>query len=159
RDRSGFVVAGSRCAQQHAVLHARLRLAAGRRRLGHGIGGIAMKHILFVTGVCMALVVACSSDYTTEPYSITVNAPNFVAGIDNPYYPLTPGKRFRYEGETTDGHETNTVTVSNQTYNILGIACTVVEDTVLVDGEMIEATTDWFAQDKDGTVWYMGEAS
>jgi hypothetical protein len=118
-----------------------------------------MKHIASAI-VCIALaaMLACS-DNTTEPYHVTVNASDFVAGIDNPYYPLTPGKRFRFEGEATDGQETNTVTVKSQTYNILGIACTVVEDTVLVDGDLIEATTDWFAQDKDGTVWYMGEAS
>jgi len=120
-----------------------------------------MKPILGLAGGCLALasMIACSSDNTTEPYHLTVNPANFVAGIDNPYYPLTPGKRFRYEGEAADGHETNIVVVSNQTYNILGIACTVVEDTVLVDGDLSEATTDWFAQDTDGTVWYMGEAS
>jgi hypothetical protein len=119
-----------------------------------------MKRISLLAGACVVLaaVMACS-DNTTEPYHVTVDPANFVAGIDNPYYPLTPGKKLRYEGEATDGHETNIVVVSNQTYNILGVACTVVEDTVLVDGEMIEATTDWFAQDTDGTVWYMGEAS
>lgn len=109
---------------------------------------------------CLALMgmVACSDD-TTAPYQKTVNAADFVAGINNPYYPLTPGRVFHYEGEAADGHETNIVTVTNQTYNILGVACTVVEDTVLVDGELSEATTDWFAQDTDGTVWYFGEAS
>ncbi|HKW13897.1 MAG TPA: hypothetical protein VJS69_05370 [Candidatus Krumholzibacteria bacterium] len=119
-----------------------------------------MKRTTFVAGAC-AVIAACMAcnDFMTEPYHVTVDPANFVAGINNPYYPLTPGKRLRYEGEATDGHETNIVTVSNQTYNILGVTCTVVEDTVLVDGEMIEATTDWFAQDTGGSVWYMGEAS
>ena len=107
----------------------------------------------------LLLLVACSDDTTEPAYHVTVNPADFVAGIDNPYYPLTPGQVFRYEGESGDGHETNIVTVTSQTYNILGVACTVVEDTVLVEGDLVEATTDWFAQDKDGTVWYMGEAS
>jgi hypothetical protein len=114
--------------------------------------------VIIITCLAMTFAIACS-DNTTEPYQVTVDPANFVAGIDNPYYPLTPGKMFRFEGEATDGHETNILTVTNQTYNILGVACVVVEDTVLVDGDLIEATTDWFAQDKDGAVWYMGEAS
>jgi hypothetical protein len=116
---------------------------------------------LAVFAACLALIalIACSDNTTEPPYNVSVNPADFVATIDNPYYPLTPGTAFRFEGESTDGHETNIVVVTNQTYNILGVACTVVEDTVLVDGDLIEATTDWFAQDKDGTVWYFGEAS
>ena len=30
-------------------------------------------------------------------------------------------------------------------------------DTVTLDGELIEDTFDWFAQDKEGNVWYLGE--
>jgi len=119
-----------------------------------------MRRTLLWFAACAALVALACSDDTTEPaYNVTVNPADFVAVIDNPYYPLTPGKVFRYEGESADGHETNIVTVTSQTYSILGVACTVVEDTVLVNGDLTEATTDWFAQDKDGTVWYMGEAS
>ena len=117
-----------------------------------------MRNGMFCACLLTVAIVACD-DNTTEPYHVTVDPANFVTGIDNPYYPLTPGKVFRYEGESGDGHETNIVTVTNQTYNILGVACTVVEDTVLVEGELVEATTDWFAQDTEGTVWYMGEAS
>lgn len=116
----------------------------------------------FVTfAACLALlsIAACGDDTTEPPYDITVDPLDFVATIDNPYLPLTPGTVFRYEGESSDGHETNVVAVSNQTYNILGVVCTVVEDTVWVDGDLIEATTDWYAQDTDGTVWYFGEAS
>ena len=38
-----------------------------------------------------------------------------------------------------------------------GITARVVRDTVTLDGEIIEDTLDWYAQDKDGTVWYLGE--
>jgi hypothetical protein len=115
---------------------------------------------LLITCACLGAVVLMACDDTTEPpYEITVNPADFVAQIDNPYLPLTAGKVFRLEGESADGHETNIITVAPQTYSILGVACTVVEDTVLVNGALIEATTDWFAQDLNGTVWYFGEAS
>ena len=37
--------------------------------------------------------------------------------------------------------------------------CVVVDDKVWLDDELIEVTLDWYAQDKDGNVWYMGEDS
>ena len=42
---------------------------------------------------------------------------------------------------------------------ILGVRCTVVRDTVSENGKPIERTFDWYAQDKKGNVWYMGELS
>jgi len=114
---------------------------------------------LAICACLVALVLVACDDTTEPPYEVTVNPADFVSQIDNPFLPLTPGKVFRYEGESEDGHETNTITVTNQTYSILGVACTVVEDTVYVNGQLLEATTDWFAQDRSGTVWYFGEAS
>jgi len=38
-----------------------------------------------------------------------------------------------------------------------GVTARVVRDTVTSDGEIIEDTFDWYAQDKHGTVWYLGE--
>jgi hypothetical protein len=119
--------------------------------------------ILVTLGMGLLLVgfviMGCDDDTTEPPYDVTVNPADFVAQIDNPYLPLTPGTVFFYDGTGDGGHETNTVTVTNQTYVVLGVTCTVVEDTVLVDGELLEATTDWYAQDTDGNVWYFGEAS
>jgi hypothetical protein len=79
--------------------------------------------------------------------------------IDNPYLPLVPGTTFIYEGETEDGIEHNEVYVTHQTTEILGVTCTVVLDTVEVEGELVELTFDWFAQDFAGNVWYFGEYS
>ena len=42
---------------------------------------------------------------------------------------------------------------------MLGVKCTVVRDTVSENGKAIERTFDWYAQDKQGNVWYMGENS
>lgn len=73
----------------------------------------------------------------------------------NPYFPLVVGARWVYRG----GDETVTVTVTDKTKLIEGVTCRVVHDVVEVDGEAIEVTDDWFAQDQDGNIWYCGEIS
>ena len=80
-------------------------------------------------------------------------------GIDNPYLPFAPGTRWVYEGESDGEHERTEVVVTDQTREIGGITATVVRDTVRVGGEIAEDTYDWFAQDRDGNVWYLGEDS
>ena len=79
--------------------------------------------------------------------------------VDNPYFTLTPGTTFTYEGETEDGTEKNIVIVTDETEEILGINATVVWDRVWLEDELIEETFDWYAQDKEGNVWYLGEDS
>jgi hypothetical protein len=82
---------------------------------------------------------------------------NFVKKIDNPYCPLKPGTTFIYRGET-EGTPTRDVTiVTHQTKEILGVTTTVVHDRVYEDGILTEDTFDWYAQDKQGNVWYFGE--
>ena len=49
------------------------------------------------------------------------------------------------------------VTVTNQTKVILGVTATVVSDIADHNGTILERTSDWFAQDKQGNVWYLGE--
>lgn len=55
--------------------------------------------------------------------------------------------------------EENIVYVTDMTKNILGVECTVVLDLVWVNGKPAEKTYNWYAQDKDGNVWYFGEDS
>ena len=97
-----------------------------------------------------------SSDSVWQP---TIDPADFVATIDNQYFPLTPGTIYTYEG-TSDGEtQTSTFEVTTETREVMGVLCTVVRDTVSVDGEVAEDTYDWFAQDNEGNVWYFGEAS
>jgi hypothetical protein len=95
----------------------------------------------------------------TELYRVDVDPADFVAVIDNPLMPLTPGTTRTYRAVTEDGTETIVVTVTDETKEILGVACTVVRDTVSLDGVLVEDTYDWFAQDAQGNVWYFGELS
>lgn len=91
------------------------------------------------------------------PYDPVIKPNNFVATIDNPYFPLKPGTTFIYEGQTAAGFEHSEFAVTRNTKVILGVTCVEVRDTVFTDGKLTEDTLDWFAQDKDGNVWYFGE--
>lgn len=95
-----------------------------------------------------------------EPYEPDIDPENFlspaqIAADPNPWFPLVPGNQWIYEAED----ETVTVTVTGDTREIMGITAVVVRDVVEEEGELVEDTDDWFAQDVDGNVWYMGEIS
>jgi hypothetical protein len=82
---------------------------------------------------------------------------DFVEGIDNPWLPLTPGSEWVYETTVGDPQRI-TVTVTDETRVVAGVTATVVHDVVRSpDGTIVEDTYDWFAQDVDGNVWYLGE--
>jgi hypothetical protein len=77
--------------------------------------------------------------------------------VDHPFFPLEPGSRWTYDSD--DGSEHIEVVVLEETRVVMGIAATVVRDTVTEDGEVVEDTYDWYAQDREGNVWYLGEDS
>jgi hypothetical protein len=77
--------------------------------------------------------------------------------INNRYFPLVPETTFTYVAQADDQVETNVVFVTDDAVEILGIQCRVVEDRVWVNGLLTEETFDWYAQDDEGNVWYMGE--
>jgi hypothetical protein len=91
-------------------------------------------------------------------YAPVLDPADFVDRIDNPYLPFLPGATSVYEGVSGGKPERIEVVVTPERKQILGISAVVVRDTVTVDGEVVEDTFDWFAQDRDGNVWYLGEA-
>jgi hypothetical protein len=82
---------------------------------------------------------------------------NFVKNVDNPWYPLTPGTTLRYRGEKDGRPGVDLFTVTHRRKTILGVSTTVVHDRVFADGKLSEDTLDYYAQDKQGNVWYLGE--
>lgn len=92
-------------------------------------------------------------------YAPDIDPADFVETIDNPYLPLMPGTRWVYEGIEDGETERVEVEVTNDRRDVMGISAVVVRDTVYEEGELIEDTYDWFAQDGDGNVWYLGEDS
>jgi hypothetical protein len=92
-------------------------------------------------------------------YQPDIDPANFVDVIDNPYLPYPLGASWVYEGNEDGENERTEVSVTSERKEIMGIPATVVRDTVSVDGEVTEDTYDWFAQDREGNVWYLGEDS
>jgi hypothetical protein len=41
----------------------------------------------------------------------------------------------------------------------MGVSTVVVRDVVTSNGALVEKTTDWYAQQRNGDVWYFGEAT
>jgi hypothetical protein len=101
----------------------------------------------------------CDGAALTEPYDLDFDPARFVAGVDNRYFPLQPGTTLTYSGTTNEGVERIVTEVTSRGKVIQGVAATVVLDRAYLDGELIEETDDWFAQDAAGNVWYLGEAT
>jgi hypothetical protein len=118
--------------------------------------------MLLIAGFALA-VAGCGGDSTSEstvaPVLADYSAATFVEGIDNPYFPFTPGATWSYEGVEDGEVERIEVVVTSETRIVDGVTATVVRDTVTLDGELIEDTYDWYAQDAAGNVWYLGEDS
>jgi len=91
------------------------------------------------------------------PYAPTIDPANFVTRIDNPYLPYKPGTRINFVGVRGKTKQTDDQVVLRRTKRILGVGSTVVRDTVSEHGHAVERTDDWYAQDRAGNVWYMGE--
>jgi hypothetical protein len=73
--------------------------------------------------------------------------------VTNPYWPMRPGSRWVYRETAVDGTRQRVeITVTHRTKRVLGIDATVVHDVVTQNGELVEDTWDWYAQDRHGNV-------
>jgi hypothetical protein len=98
-----------------------------------------------------------SAPSSAEPAAPTILPADFTNKVDNSWFPLPPGTTLTYTG-TRDGKSARDVsTVTSQTRTVDGVSCTVVHDDLYLDGKLEERTTDWYAQDRAGNVWYFGE--
>jgi hypothetical protein len=93
----------------------------------------------------------------SEP--VDLDPADFTTQIDNAYWPMKPGSRWVYRETAPDGTKQRVVvTVTQKTKRIAnGITARVVHDVVTEDGESVEVTDDWYAQDCAGNIWYLGE--
>jgi hypothetical protein len=90
-------------------------------------------------------------------YSPVIDAADFVDVIDNPFMPYPVGAHWRYEGQSDGEVEVIDITVTGERRMVMGVSAFVVRDTVTIGGQLVEDTYDWFAQDSEGNVWYLGE--
>lgn len=77
--------------------------------------------------------------------------------VTNPWFPLARGSVYVYDGQKDGKQARDVMTVTQRTKVIGGIRALPVADRLFLNGSLAERTTDWYAQDKRGTVWYLGE--
>jgi hypothetical protein len=139
-----------------------------RMGLMAGIGSAALA--AGVLGACGSVNdqtrVTAGSDAqaSTEPLPqgsepVNLNPDDFTTEIDNEFWPMAVGSRWIYEETQGSGPAQRVVvTVTSETKRIAnGIEARVVHDVVSENGEPVEITDDWYAQDAEGNVWYLGE--
>jgi hypothetical protein len=99
------------------------------------------------------------SDLPQGSEKLDLDPADFTTEIDNPYWPMKPGSRWVYRETDSEGaNQRVVVTVTRKTKKIAnGVEARVVHDVVSEDGEFVEVTDDWYAQDSDGNIWYLGE--
>jgi hypothetical protein len=81
----------------------------------------------------------------------------FTARVTNPWFPLLKGMTWEYHGVKDGRRMVDLVRVTGRVRRIQGVPCAVVADWTWLDGKLAERTTDWYTQDRRGTVWYYGE--
>jgi hypothetical protein len=90
-------------------------------------------------------------------YDPVLDPAHFVGVIDNPYFPLPVGRVLVFRGIKDGRTQVDRVTVTDRTKVIEGVTATVITDIAKHKGELLEKTTDRYAQDDQGNVWYLGE--
>jgi hypothetical protein len=119
----------------------------------------ALAAVVLAVLVSTAAARSLTANASSPPVLKLPPASDFVTRIGNPFFPLRRGTTYTYAGQEDGKPRKVVVSVTQQTKRILGIRATVVFDRVIVDGRPEEKTWDWYAQDKRGNVWYLGEDS
>src|SRR5256885_8695673 len=126
--------------------------------------GVTMKRISTALATGAALVATLviwapwASSAPGSAYEPNLDPANFSTTIDNTYFPLPVGRTLVYRGVKDGQTQEDRVTVTDRTKTVAeGITARVVTDVATHDGALLEQTSDWYAQDKEGNVWYVGE--
>ncbi|MGZ4630424.1 hypothetical protein [Oryzihumus sp.] len=97
--------------------------------------------------------------HPTGPYAPTLDADDFTADVDNPWFPLHPGETQVSVGVKDGKHAVDAFHVSRQVVTVDGVPTRVVDDRLYLNGVLAERTSDYYSQDACGNVWYFGEAT
>ena len=122
-----------------------------------------LKGALIATGAVAALAALPSTAAAGLPRGddhVVLDPAHFSTRITNPWWPMRPGSRWVYRETDSGGggRRRDVVTVTHRTRRMAnGVTARVVRDVATEDGEPVEVTRDFYAQDRRGTVWYLGE--
>jgi hypothetical protein len=130
-----------------------------RRHTSNAIVGAAALAVLALAPCAGASAPQAAGDLPQGSEPVTLDPADFTTEIDNPYWPMRAGSRWVYrETDTTGAVQRVVVTVMAKTKTIAnGVQARVVHDVVAQGGTPVEITDDWYAQDREGNVWYLGE--
>lgn len=126
---------------------------------------ISFMHPMMMAPPVFALVFALAGCEETGPEIIDgvllpdVEAATFVAAIDHPFFPAPAGATWALEGATAERQERRERTVLAETAQVNGITVVQVQERTLVDRGLTEEATLSFAQDEEGNVWQLAEAT
>jgi hypothetical protein len=99
-----------------------------------------------------------SADLPRGSEKVALDPAEFTTDIDNPYWPMRPGASWVYREREDGATQRVVVTVTNDTKKVAaGVTGRVIHDIVTEAGAKVEDTYDWYAQDRDGNIWYLGE--
>jgi hypothetical protein len=129
-----------------------------------------LMYVVALTGpLCLAACSSSGSDALKAPSSpspttsaaasIAFDASHFpvTPRVDNAWLPFLPGSVWKYTGVKDGEASRDVVTVPKATKLVAGVNAVVVQDNLYIAGVIEERTSDWYAQDNDGNVWYLGE--
>src|SRR5262245_62940885 len=112
---------------------------------------------LAVTGAALGASAPGASAARSLPTPKATHFGHHSTRINNPWFPLARGSVYVYDGQKDGKTARDVMTVTRRTKTIAGIRALPVADRLFLNGVLAERTTDWYAQDKKGTVWYLGE--
>ena len=138
-----------------------------------------MRKLGLLTAVLLlaATAAACGEDKESNPQAAApplaaapapapsgaINPADFSPQVDNPLFPASSFGTLELSGTERDSKTGRTVEVRevtrrlDKTDTIVGVPVVVLEVKEYEDGQLVELTEDYFAQHRDGSVWYLGE--
>lgn len=119
-----------------------------------------MKTTIFLSS--LVVILSCQKDNTRTidtTYNPDISPSKFASStlVNNKYFGLEAGKTYFYEGQSANGKERDETKRLATKKTVAGIPCIIIEDKAFLNDKLIELTYDWYAQDKEGNVWYFGE--
>jgi len=127
-----------------------------------------MNRILDVLALLLVVTVALATFgagplRASSAVNSAINPADFQAKVDNPLFPLSTLSPKLFEGEERDPNTNETIktrlesTVLPDTDKVAGVEVTVLQEKDYQNGELVESTLDYFAQHRNGDVYYFGE--